>query len=44
MALNPDGSSNEEMKTEPDYKTECLKSLDNITDIYQEIQTSVAKG
>lgn len=44
MALNPDGSSNEEMKTVPDYKTERLKSLDDITDIYQEIKTAVAKG
>jgi len=38
MALNADGSSNEEMKTEPDLKLENLKELKDIKEIFKEIK------
>lgn len=38
MALNPDGSSNEEMKTTPDIRLEDLDSLQSIEEIKAHIQ------
>jgi hypothetical protein len=44
MALNPDGSPNEETKTEPDLKSDKIKGLSDIRDIYRVIKTATNKG
>lgn len=41
MALNPDGSSNEEMKTVPDYQIKNLNKIEEIEKVYQKIIMTV---